>query len=160
MKVSFVILSLLFSSLSSFAQTDKDSPKHSHQHGKNEIALAIAPAYFVNEEAVTLSMHLHYVRTIAHTKFGLGASFERIAFDPKHSTFGLVLAYKLFNGLNLSVSPGITFEDANPGTFFSLHLEAAYEFEIGNFHIGPAAEYAYDPNDNHLSIGVHFGYSF
>tara|TARA_R110002072_G_scaffold271987_1_gene432050 strand:- start:32255 stop:32749 length:495 start_codon:yes stop_codon:yes gene_type:complete len=157
--VSFTILLILLP-LVSFSQNENRQPVEQHEHGKNEIGLAIAPAYFVKEEVITLSMHLHYIRTISHSKFGLGASFERIAFDPKHSTLGLVFTYRPIEGLNFSTSPGITFEDGNPGAFFALHLEAAYEFEIGDFHIGPAIEFARDPNDSHLSIGVHFAYSF
>ncbi|MCF6223470.1 MAG: hypothetical protein L3J34_07045 [Flavobacteriaceae bacterium] len=145
-----------------YGQTDKDPLKNtnSHEHGKNEIGIAISPAYFIKEKVWTVSMHIHYVRIIPNTKFGIGASFERIVLDPKHSTFGMVFAYYPVEKLSFTLSPGITFEDANPGAFFAFHVETAYEFEIGDFHIGPAFEFAYDPNDYHISLGVHVGYGF
>lgn len=161
-----VILFLIFlgviSPSSVFGQTKNDTIKNTdtHKHSRNEIGIAISPAYFINEKVWTFSMHIHYIRVIPKTKFGIGASFERIVFDPKHSTFGLVFAYYPIEKLSFSLSPGITFEDAHPGALFSLHLETSYAFEIGNFHIGPAFEFAYDPNDYHLSLGVHLGYGF
>lgn len=41
-----------------------------------------------------------------------------------------------------------------------MHFEISYEFEFANFHIGPAMELAYDPEDFHLSLGLHLGYGF
>jgi hypothetical protein len=39
-------------------------------------------------------------------------------------------------------------------------IETAYEFEIKNFHVGPAFEFAYDPEDFHISLGLHCGFGF
>ncbi len=159
MKLIFLsILLLVITSSNVLAQIQKSVV--SHKHPKNEVGVAISPAYFVKEDVFTFSMHLHYIRTISETKFGIGASFERIIFAPKHSTYGIVFAYRPIESLSFIVSPGVTYEDANPGSFFALHIETAYEFELGNFHIGPAFEFAYDPNDYHLSLGVHIGYGF
>ena len=162
LKLLMIFVAAIFS-LNSIAQTSgnqSDKDLASHEHHNNEIGIAVAPAYFINEKVWTFAMHIHYTRIIPKTKFGIGASFERIVLDPKHSTFGLVLAYYPIENLSFTLSPGMTFEDANPGALFALHLETAYEFEIGNFHIGPAFEFAYDPNDYHLSLGVHVGYGF
>ncbi|MBX9853747.1 MAG: hypothetical protein K2X86_18540 [Cytophagaceae bacterium] len=162
LKLLMIFVAAIFS-LNSIAQTSgnqSDKDLASHEHPNNEIGIAVAPAYFINEKVWTFAMHIHYTRIIPKTKFGIGASFERIVLDPKHSTFGLVLAYYPIENLSFTLSPGMTFEDANPGALFALHLETAYEFEIGNFHIGPAFEFAYDPNDYHLSLGVHVGYGF
>lgn len=154
-----LLLTFLATSFSVFAQ-DTSGNNDNHEHSKNEIGIAISPAYFINEKVVTFSMHIHYTRLIPNTKFGVGASFERIVLDPKHSTFGLTFVYFPVDKLSFTISPGMTFEDADPGAFFALHLETAYEFEIGNFHIGPAFEFAYDPNDYHISLGIHVGYGF
>lgn len=145
-----------------YGQTIKDTIENpnSHGHSKNEMGVSISPAYFINEKVWTFAMHIHYTRIIPNTNFGIGASFERIVLDPKHSTFGLVLAYNPIEQLSFVLSPGMTFEDANPGALFALHFEVAYEFELGNFYIGPAYEFAFDPNDYHLSLGVHLGYGF
>ena len=153
-----LLLLLLMMYFNTLAQSVEETEKH--EHSKNEIGIAISPAYFLKEKVWTFAMHLHYTCIIPKTKFGIGASFERIALDPKHSTYGLVLAYYPIEKLSFTLSPGITYEDANAELFFAMHIETAYEFEIGNFHIGPAFEFAYDPNDYHLSLGIHIGYGF
>ncbi|MEO5907479.1 MAG: hypothetical protein ABIQ11_12180 [Saprospiraceae bacterium] len=43
---------------------------------------------------------------------------------------------------------------------FALHAETAYEFELSNFHLGPVLESAYDPEDFHISLGLHTGIGF
>jgi len=160
------ILSLLFlTALFSFdllAQTPADTLQvaKKHKHPKNEIGIAISPAYFVKENVFSLSAHLHYTRTIADSKFALGLSFERIFLAPEHTTMGFVMMYRPIENLNLALSPGVTFEDGDPTAFFNLHVEIAYTFEIGRFHIGPAVEFSYDPNDYHLGLGAHIGYGF
>ncbi|MCF6350462.1 MAG: hypothetical protein L3J23_05455 [Flavobacteriaceae bacterium] len=157
MRILFLLIFLTTSS-KILGQTVKGVD--THEHNKNEIGVSISPAYFVNEEVWTFAMHIHYTRIIPKTKFGIGASFERIVLDPKHSTFGLVFAYYPIEKLSFALSPGLTFEDADSTAFFALHLEATYGFEVGNFHVGPAFEFAYDPNDYHLSLGIHVGYGF
>jgi hypothetical protein len=158
------LLTLLTIIISSniFAQTSKDTVKSTDTHGhhKNEIGIAISPAYFIKEKVLTYAMHIHYTHNIPKTKFGLGISFERIFLAPKHSTFGLVLAYKPIEKLSFTLTPGVTYEDENPIALFALHIETAYEFELGSFHIGPALEFAYDPNDYHIGLGIHVGYGF
>ena len=127
---------------------------------KNEIGIAISPAYFINEGVSTFAMHIHYTRSIPNSKFGVGASFERIVLNPKHSTFGLNVSYNPINHLKFVLSPGVTFEDGDSTALFALHFEATYGFEFGNMHLGPAFELASDPNDFHISLGVHIGFKF
>lgn len=43
---------------------------------------------------------------------------------------------------------------------FTFHIESTYEFEFKNIHLGPAIEFAYDPEDFHISLGLHIGYGF
>ena len=80
--------------------------------------------------------------------------------EHRHNTFGLVTTYRPIDRLNLNVSPGLTFEDGNSKVNFALHLETSYEFEINDFHIGPVLEFIYDPEDVHISLGLHVGYGF
>jgi len=144
------------------AQESKDSnvDADNHGHSKNEIAIAISAPYFINEEKLSLSLHLHYIYSIPNTKFGIGVSYEAIVLDPKHNTFGLVTTYSLLEHLSLALSPGVSFENGDSKAFFSLHGEISYGFEIGKLHIGPVLEYSYDPNDTHISLGLHVGFGF
>lgn len=141
-----------------FAQ--KAEQIHDHEHHKNEIGIANAPVYFYKEKAFAYGLHLHYVRNIPKSKFGVGLGYERIFDEHKHNTYGLVMAYRPIKKLSLNVSPGLTIENESKKANFALHLETSYEFEIKNFHIGPVLEYAYDPEDIHISLGLHLGYGF
>ena len=91
----------------------------------------------------------------------MGVGYERIFDEHKHNTFGVIIQYNPVEHLVLSFSPGITFRDIHAsGLHFGLHFETLYEFEIGIFHIGPVAEFAYYIEDYHVSLGVHLGFGF
>jgi hypothetical protein len=154
-----VVLLSLFT-LPLIGQTNTDHVHTNHAHHQNEFGMANAPVYFLKEKVWAYGMHFHYVRNITHTKFGLGIGYERIFDEHKHNTFGLVGAYRPIEPLCINVSPGLTFEDESQTANFALHLETSYEFEIKNIHIGPVVEFAYDPEDIHLSLGLHIGYGF
>ena len=139
----------------------KDHKSEHHSHSQNEIGIANAPVYFVKENVFSYGLHLHYIRNIKNTKFGLGAGFERIFDEHGHNTFGLVASYRPVEKLSLILSPGITVEDAHPDELkFALHFETAYEFIFNSIHIGPVLEFAYDPEDFHISLGLHIGFGF
>ncbi len=132
-----------------------------HDHHKNEIGIANSLVYFAKEEAFAYGLHSHFVRRLGESRFGIGLGYERIFDEHKHSTYGIVFAYTILGGWNFNASPGITIEAADPNPVFALHLETSYEFELGtNFHIGPVLEFAYDPEDIHLSAGLHVGFGF
>lgn len=158
---------LMFIVIPAISQTNEkaeigEEDEHAHHtHHKNEIGVANSLVYFVNEESFHYGLHAHYIRNIGESKFGLGLGYERIFDEHKHNTVSFVGAYRPVERLYLVVSPGVTFEESdysNPR--FALHLEGSYEFELGSFHIGPAVEFAYDPEDYHISIGLHVGYGF
>ena len=142
-----------------FAQ-EHVTEQHNHDHHKNEFGVANSPVYFVNEKEFAYGLHLHYVRTISDSKFGIGLGYERIFDEHKHNTIGIVGSYRIVEGLSINASPGITFEGGGSEANFALHLETAYEWEVSDFHIGPSFEFAYDPEDYHISLGIHIGYGF
>ncbi|MCF6279123.1 MAG: hypothetical protein L3J14_02130 [Flavobacteriaceae bacterium] len=158
MRLLLLPLFLILITSTVFAQDSKETTNH--EHYKNEIGIAISPVYFVKENVLTYAMHIDYVYSIPNTKFGLGVSFERIFQAPKHTTFGLVIAYRPIEKLSFTVSPGVAFEDGDSASLFAMHVETIYGFELGKLHIGPALAFAYDPNDYHISLGVHIGYGF
>ena len=149
---------LMISSIQLNGQVDHAHDHHRHHH---ELGVANAPVYFLKEKTVSYGLHFHYVYTIDHSKFGLGLGYERIFDEHKHHTIGLVGNYRPTDELSINVSPGITFEAAESSTInFAIHFEASYEFALGNLHIGPVAEIAYDPEDIHISLGLHLGWGF
>ncbi|MCB9033012.1 MAG: hypothetical protein H6553_04170 [Chitinophagales bacterium] len=165
-----IILLVLISSLSVKAHTLMNDDDHqeeqehetkNHNHHRNEIGIANAPVYFVKEKSFNYGLHLHYIYNFPNTIFGLGFGYERIFDEHKHNTIGLVACVRPFEPWSINFSPGIAMEGAdNFKPMFAFHLETTYEFEIKNFHIGPVAEFAYDKEDIHLSLGLHIGFGF
>ena len=163
MNLKFVPICLLtLASFNLFAQSEvhyhneSDHPDHS----KNEIGIANSPVYFVKEKIWAYGLHVHYVRSLSDTKFGVGLGYERIFDQHKHNTFGLIGSYRPIEPLSFSISPGITFEDEDPKANFAFHFETSYEFEVRNLHVGPVLEFAFDPEDVHISLGLHIGFGF
>lgn len=158
--MKFIIFSLIIlNTILSISQTESHVG-HNHDLHKNEIGIANAPVYFLKEKEISYGLHLHYIRNIYHAKFGIGLGYERIFDDHKHSTVGLVFAYRPINRLSFIASPGLTKEVNEPDLRFGFHIETSYEFELKSFHLGPVLEFAYDPEDIHLSLGLHLGYGF
>lgn len=162
--LAFVLLLLCFGIYAQQNDDDHDhdhfAPGHSHgDHHKIEIGIANSPVYFFKEKELAYGLHLHVIRAISKTKFGIGIGYERIFDEHKHTTIGIVGSYRVFDELSINFSPGITFE-GDSEKLFAAHFEATYEFELGNIHLGPVFEIAYDPEDIHLSLGLHIGYGF
>lgn len=156
---SRILFTLLLPFLAGSIFAQDDGHDHGHSHHSFEIGVANAPVYFLKEKEISYGLHLHGIYTFPHTRYGIGLGYERIFDEHEHQTIGLVGSYRLIDPLSFIVSPGITFEkEEETETAFAIHFETAYEFELGDFHIGPVAEVAYDPEDIHLSLGIHIGY--
>jgi len=139
---------------------DHNHEGHSHHsHHTNEIAIATSPVYFVNEKELTFAIHFHYLHFIKDSKFGIGLGYEKILDEHNHETIGIVGSYHLNEKMSINLSPGVSFENKR-NMNFALHIESAYEFSIQNFHFGPVIEFAYDSEDQHISLGLHIGFGF
>ncbi len=135
--------------------------QHYHPHASNEIGLANNLVYLGEEGEFAYGLHLHYLRNIGDSRFGVGLGYEQIFDEHTHRNVGVVGSYRILHGLFLNVSPGITFiGGAEPEKTFALHLETTYEFELGPFHLGPVLEYALSGHGYHLSVGLHLAYTF
>lgn len=157
-----ILFTMLFAVLSSYSQNPENHDQHhNHNHANNEIGLSVSPVYFVNEEEVSLAMHLHYVYYFPHTKFGLGLGYERVLDEHKHNFIGIAGNYRPIPELTLNLSPGIAFEGEHKDEKeFAIHFETVYEFELGAFHLGPVVEFAWHPEDIHIGFGIHLGLGF
>ena len=149
-------------SLSANAQTgdQADSEGTVHEHSGGEVGVAGTAVYLVTEKKFGFGLHLHYVHNIAASKFGLGLGYERIFADHKHNNIGLVVSFRPVEAFSIDLTPGLNFEQENPGAKFAVHLETTYEFEWNSIHLGPVMEFAYATEDYHVSLGLHLGYDF
>lgn len=167
-KPKLLLLATVFMiSMHAFSQQpDTATEAHQHHHEKpdqhsNEFGIANSVVYFTGEKSFSYGLHMHYSYSIPKTKFGVGLGYERVFDTHKHQTIGLVGTFQPIDRLNLNLSPGITFEGGNMADpAFALHVESSYEFEINHFHLGPTIEFAYDPEDYHISVGLHLGFGF
>jgi hypothetical protein len=158
--ISILILVLLFSGRDLTAQ-GHEPDNHHHPHPKNEIGLGNYFVYLASEKESSYGLHLHYLRSFEESKFGIGLGYEQIFGEHDHKTLGIVGSYRPISPLGLSLSPGVLFPGGERSTMsFALHAEAVYEFEINNFHLGPAIEFAYASNEIHISFGLHLAYGF
>lgn len=138
--------------------------QETHNHDKEhfaEIGVANTIVYFAKEKELAYGLHFHLVKNISDSKFGYGLGYERIFDEHKHNTIGLIGSYAPVERLYISLSPGIAFEGTETSEArFALHLETAYGFQLGDIHIGPLLELAYDSEDYHFSLGLHIGFGF
>ena len=141
-----------------------DHPVHSHhhhEHPKNEIGLGNYLSYLAGENEFAYGLHIHYLRSFEDSRFGAGMGYEQIFDEHRHRSLTVIGTYSPITPLILSLAPGILFGNQdNSGIRFALHTEVIYEFEIKNFHLGPALEYATTFSESHISIGFHFAFTF
>ena len=146
------------------AQNPEQDHKHnhnSHEHPKNEIGVGNYLSYLSGEQEIEYGLHLHYLRSFEASRFGMGIGYEQIFDEHKHRTLGIVGTYSPMARLILALTPGILFASEESQVFrFVLHTEAVYEFDINNFHIGPALGFATSFEEYHLSIGLHMAIAF
>lgn len=157
------ILSTIVFTLISFYVFGQSHDEDHHHHQKNEISLAAGIVLPTSEDEISAGLHLHYIRGIAfENKLGIGAGLETIIDEHKHFMLSVVFQYRIYKGWTVAYGPGILFvkEYESYETQFAQHIETAYEFDIGLFHIGPMVEVGISKEDIHYMAGVHFGIDF
>lgn len=159
MRITYILFLGLFFSTKLLSAQHAEEPEHSHH--KNEIGIANSPVYLIKDKEIAYAFHMHYIRSVGDSKFGVGLGYERIFDEHKHNTFGIVGSYSPIDRVLVNISPGISFEDnSSSDVHFAFHLETTYDFEFKNFHLGPILELAYDKEDYHISFGLHIGFGF
>lgn len=159
MKYFYLPFFIFFICLNAFGQEEHDHDHKHHEH-KNEIALATSYVRFISEDENTLGLHLHFIKNITEGGLGVGVGYERLFDEHGHNNISAVLNYRIREHLSVALAPGLTFEDEDTGLKPAIHFEFGYEWEFGDFHVGPMVEYAIDTEDNHLSLGIHVGIGF
>ncbi len=161
MKKLFFLSILLLLGSEIFAQShEEESDLHDcHDEHKNEFGVA-STIVFLEEESA-LGVHIHYVRSLEHSRLGYGLGYERVFDDHGHNAIGFIAAYHPLEGLHVNLIPGLSFEELDfTDAKFTYHVELAYSFDVGNVHIGPVVGYASDFEHFHSSVGLHLGYGF
>ncbi len=150
---------LLLCSLASYSQNGSELNLLEEEH-HNHFGIATGPVYIINENEIAPGLHFHYMRLIevGNAHFGIGLGLEGIFDEHRHYATSINFSYLPIHALTLTIAPGIQF--APESEDFTMHFEVVYEFEIGELHIGPVAEYAWSPNDAHAMIGLHIGFGF
>ena len=140
---------------------DHDHNDHHHVHPKNEIGFGNYLSYLAGEQQVAYSLHIHFLRFFSESRLGAGIGYERIFAGHKHQSFTVVGAYRFASPLVVTLAPGVLLGNQDhPEARFVLHMEAVYEFEIGNFHLGPALEFATTFDEYHVGLGIHVAFAF
>jgi len=138
---------------------EHDHEMHDHSMHTSEIGIANSIVFFPSENETAYGLHLHYVRTLKHTNFGIGIGYERIFDEHGHNSLGIVGAYRGCKNFVFSLSPGVAFEDEHPSELnFTMHTEVSYDFSLKHIHLGPLVEFAVDKEDYHISFGLHIGF--
>lgn len=133
--VSFTVSAQHYDEHELQSKHEHDVHEHGHTH---EIGASVATVYFPKEGGFNVATHLHYVYNFSHTKFGIGAGYERVFDEHKHNFIGVELNYRPVHRLSLNLLPGVVFEGQHKDEKdFALHFETVYEFELGHFHIIP-----------------------
>ena len=88
-------------------------------------------------------------KLLSHSGWG----YELVSGEHLLQPLGLMFCCRLTDHLNLCVSPGAIFEDAE--VFWSGHFEGTYEFEVCGVHMGPTLGFPYNAEDIHISLGFH-----
>lgn len=138
---------------------------HSHPHGHDhrfELALAAGLVYVPREQDLAASGHVHVAVAIPGTIAALGLGYERLFDEHAHNTIAVVLHCRVTERFNLTIAPGLTFEDDAPGDLaFSIHIEPSYEILVWeHLHLGPSLGVAAEAGGLHVSAGVHAGVGF
>ena len=144
-----------------FAQEEEEQ-EHLHKH-RNEMSVATGVVPLPAEDELTIGFHFHYIKGLGESgRLGIGLGFETIIDEHKHYTFSVVGQFRVVAGLSVAYAPGIMIREEHEETLYQLahHIEAAYEFEFGSFHIGPMVEVGIEEIGVHYMAGLHFGIDF
>lgn len=156
------ILITLFLLITTFLFSQEHDHMQEHHHPELEFGVSGGWVYNFTEKESAPGLHVHFVKTVSKTdKLGLGFGYEVIFDDHRHNSASLIFLYRPIDHLTFNIAPGISWlstekDSAKP----SLHFEAVYEWEFGNFHVGPLLGVASNFEDLHGSVGLHLAVGF
>ncbi|MCF6210717.1 MAG: hypothetical protein L3K24_08635 [Gammaproteobacteria bacterium] len=163
-----ILVTIGWSSINTLAfAKEKHTEEHSgHELNEMEVGLSIGYAYLQEEKESGLNLHLHVMKRLSGEGFqrylSIGWGVETIISKEKHFGTMVSLAVHPWRNLVLSISPGIEWaeHDGKWGSKYASHIEAVYTFEGLGFHYGPVVGYSRTSEEQHYTVGVHFGIPF
>jgi len=162
MRYFILLTTFLAISLVSFSKEHNHEHKNEHHHPELELGVSSGLVYNFTEKESAPGIHAHIIKTVSKSdKIGLGFGYEAIFDEHRHNAGSFIILYRPIEHLSFNFAPGISWlsteeDSAKP----SLHLEALYEWEFGNFHIGPLLGFASNFEDFHGSVGLHVAIGF
>jgi len=138
--------------------------EHEHEHHHPELEFGISGGFVYNftEKEAAPGMHIHVIKALSKShKFGLGMGYEAIFDEHKHNAASLIIRYRPIDYISINIAPGISWLSSEKNSAKpSMHIEGIYEWEFGNFHLGPMLGVAFNREDVHASLALHFAWGF
>jgi len=162
----FCLFVSLFISVVSAAQEHDhehdDDDHHVHDLNPYEVGVSNGVVYNATEKEFAYVAHAHFIKLVGKNHlFGLGVGYERIFDEHQHNALNVIFHYRPGDHWAVNLAPGIVWlssekKSAKP----ALHIEGLYEFETGRFHLGPIFGISFNPEDFHVSLGLHLAFGF
>jgi hypothetical protein len=149
-----------------FSQEQQSGIHNDHESDELEVGVSVGYAYLEEEKEEGINLHLHVMKRLSNEGIqkylSIGFGVETIFTNEDHYGAMFSLGIHPLPNLVLTVSPGWEWEK-HEGVWesgYATHIEATYVFEGSGFHYGPVASYTKAQDDQHFSIGMHFGMHF
>jgi len=156
--------SLLSLSSATFAKEQHTNTHHEHDKHDIEMGVSVGYAYLEEENEGGTNLHLHIMKKLSgegiQKYLSVGIGFETIFAHEQHNAAMLALGIHPWNNVVFTVSAGTEWAKHNGVTESGsvMHLEATYLFEAEGYHYGPVVGYAKTHEDQHYTVGMHFGF--
>jgi len=168
-KYLFTVRLVVIIALASLCSTaySKETHSDSHQeHDKHdiEIGVSVGYAYLEEEKEVGANLHLHFMKKLSgegiQKYLSVGVGLETIFAHEQHKAALLALGIHPVDNVVLTLSAGTEWAKHNGVTESGtvIHFEATYLFEAEGYHYGPVVGYAKTHEDQHYTLGLHFGF--
>ncbi|UCG58128.1 MAG: hypothetical protein JSU70_01215 [Phycisphaerales bacterium] len=164
--VSFIVLFHTSTGCCEPMEREHEHAEHGGHDRVYELGVSTGFVRMEPEGQSAVGTHLHLIRRFQGEDirrfFGLGIGFETVFADHTHyNVMGTIAVYP-YKNLSIGISPGVLIveHDNECELCYSTHVEVAYVFEIGQFHVGPVAGYAKSGDDEHYFVGIHLGRGF
>jgi hypothetical protein len=153
---------LFISGLISLAVFSQEQNHEHNHHPELEFGLSNGLVYNTTEKEAAYGIHVHIIKTVGKSdKFGLGFGYEAIFDEHKHNAASFIFLYRPIEHLSFNFAPGISWLGTESNSFKpAMHFEGLYEWELGNFHLGPLVGIAFNTEDFHVSTGIHLAIGF